>query len=181
MSAAEQLTKLSNLTLANQLIQILPKLLESNTQTIDEATSIYKKLSEDNAFLPTLTQIMISKETDIGTRQLSAVLFRRRILKKWTKFDFNMQELVRSASLEYRVVLDWCKSGHLGVLASGLLGIWAPELTLIQDRPVFVEGVVFFVEAMSWGPRGIFAGRIVAFSLLIISLKQTSLKHVQIR
>ena len=106
MSAAEQLTKLSNLTLANQLIQILPKLLESNTQTIDEATSIYKKLSEDNAFLPTLTQIMISKETDIGTRQLSAVLFRRRILKKWTKFDFNMQELVRSASLEYRVVLD---------------------------------------------------------------------------
>ena len=138
--ATQELAKLADPALANELVQILPKLLENETETIDKATEEFRKLSEKDAFLPTLTQIMISQETDIATRQLSAVLFRRRILKKWQKFDSNMKKLVRQASLEYLSNADSSLYKSLAEIVAGIAehelgeeGGWPELLQVLQQ------------------------------------------------
>lgn len=107
-SASEQIAAKANPTLAAELIKILPNILQPDNETIEKATEDFRNLSKHEAFLPTLTSIMISNDNNItvGTKQLAAVLFRRRILKKWKAFPEDDQKLVRLACIEYLSIAD---------------------------------------------------------------------------
>lgn len=136
MPASQEIASKADANLANALVQILPKLLQADTDTIEKATEEFRKLSDQEAFLPTLTQIMISNQTDVATRQLAAVLFRRRILKKWSKFPVEMQQLVRQASLEF---LSDCDKALYKSLAEIVAGISEFELATDAGWPDLLE------------------------------------------
>lgn len=79
---------------------------------------------------------MISNQTDVATRQLAAVLFRRRILKKWSKFPIEMQQLVRQASLEF---LSDCDKALYKSLAEIVAGISEFELATDAGWPDLLQ------------------------------------------
>lgn len=139
MSASEQISNKCDQILLEKLVAILPKLLEPNSDTIDQATLEFKNVANHPAFLPTLTQIMISNSSNLQlyTKQLAAVLFRRQILKNWEKFDGDMKNLVRQASLEYLGQVE--DSVSYKSLAEIVAGIAKFELASDQSWPELMQ------------------------------------------
>jgi len=120
MSASDKIRDLASTDLASMLVQILPEMLKPDSKGIEQATEEFRKISNQESFLPTLTQIMVSNETDLSTRQLAAVLFRRRILKSWKNYPAEMKTLVKAASLEYLYTSDDQVYHHLAEIVAGI-------------------------------------------------------------
>jgi hypothetical protein len=139
MSAIEKIASLADPSLAAALHKILPELLKPDNAGIQAATNEFRKLSSQETFVPTLTQIILSQETDPSSRQLAAVLFRKRVIKSWKTYNADMQQTVRQASLEYLAVADKAIFKHLAEVVAGISEFeikndgWSDLWSLIQN------------------------------------------------
>jgi hypothetical protein len=139
MSAIEKITSLADPALAAALNNILPELLKPDSAGIQTATNEFRKLSSQEAFVPTLTQIILGNETDASSRQLAAVLFRKRVVKSWKTYSPDMQSTVRQASLEYLSSADKAIFKHMAEVVAGISEFeikndgWADLWSLIQN------------------------------------------------
>lgn len=103
MAALQKIVDQANPNLTTSLTQILPKLLVGDSGIIKKATQVFKKLSHHEKFLPSLTKIILSNCSQISepTKQLAAVLLRRKVVNSWNKLKVEMKSLIMSASLEF--------------------------------------------------------------------------------